>query len=372
MDTNAQTIISPAQGRITSVDFFRGFTMFLLAGESTMLFEHLLKFNNGAVRFLGTQLSHHEWHGLHFWDLIQPFFMFIVGVAIPFAVANRIKKGETSRTITNHAFRRSLLLLFFGWALYFVEAGHLVFRLQNVLAQLSVTYLVAFLIRNKSFSFQLIFTLVLLLVIDLAYRFFPLDGFNHPWVKFGDLGAWFNNLIEGEKNSTDWATLNFISTTAHTVWGVMCGKLLMSDKTPSKKIQALLISGFLALVVGYAMDILNITPIIKRIATVSFIFVSGGWAILVLCFCYWLIDVKRLFLKGARFFIIVGMNSIFIYLFFSVGGSRLLYQIAEPFSKLFFSWGGELMVGVITGLIVWTGLWYICYWLYKNKLFIKI
>ncbi|HBC77339.1 MAG TPA: DUF5009 domain-containing protein, partial [Bacteroidales bacterium] len=95
----------------------------------------------------------------HFWDLIQPFFMFIVGVAIPFAVANRLKKGESIRTINLHAFRRAALLLFFGWALYFVDAGHLVFRLQNVLAQLSVTYIVAFLIRNKSFKFQLIFTL---------------------------------------------------------------------------------------------------------------------------------------------------------------------------------------------------------------------
>lgn len=372
MNADPQTTSLQAQGRITSVDFFRGFTMFLLAGESTWLYDHFLKFDNGVVKFFGTQLSHHEWHGLHFWDLIQPFFMFIVGVAIPFAVANRIKKGESNRTVTLHAIRRSALLLFFGWALYFVEAGHLVFRLQNVLAQLSVTYMVAFLIRNKSFRFQLVFTLVILILIDLAYRFFPVEGYNHPWVKFQDLGAWFNNLIEGEKNSTDWATLNFISTTAHTVWGVMCGRLLMSGRTPAKKIQALLIAGISALIVGYSLDLLNITPIIKRIATVSFIFASGGWTILVLCFCYWLIDIKKLFVKGSKFFIIVGMNSIFIYIFFSVGGSRLLREIAEPFSKLFFSWGGELMVGVITSLIIWAGLWYMCYWLYKNKLFVKI
>jgi len=373
MDTKDQTISSPVQNRITSVDFFRGFTMFLLAGEATVLFEHFLKFDNGVVKFFGTQLSHHEWHGLRFWDLIQPFFMFIVGVAIPFAVANRLKKGESERIITLHAFRRSLLLLFFGWALYFIEAGGpLVFHLQNVLAQLSVTYIVAFLIRNKSFRFQLLFTIVLLILIDLAYRFFPVDGFNHPWVKFEDLGAWFNQLLEGQKDRTDWATLNFISTTAHTVWGVLCGKILMSEKAPAKKIRTLLIAGFAALIVGYSLDILNITPIIKRIATASFIFASGGWAILVLCFCYWLIDVKKLLLKGSKFFIIVGMNSIFIYLFFSVGGARLLSEIAEPFSKLFFSWGGELTTEVITSILVWAGLWYLCYWLYKNKLFIKI
>jgi len=84
------------------------------------------------------------------------------------------------RTINFHAYKRSFLLLFFGWALYFVDAGHLVFRFQNVLAQLGITYLVAFLIRNKSFRFQLIFTMAILLLIDLAYRFFPLRALIIP------------------------------------------------------------------------------------------------------------------------------------------------------------------------------------------------
>jgi len=235
MAANTQTFSPPVEGRITSIDFFRGFTMFLLAGEATELYGQLEKSNIGVVQFLGTELSHHVWHGLHFWDLIQPFFMFIVGVAIPFAVANRLKKGDTIKTITRHAIKRSLLLLFLGWALYFTDAGRLVFRFQNVLAQLSVTYLVAFMIRNKSFKFQIIFTLVILLLIDLAYRFFPVEGFNHPWVNFENLGAWFNNKIEGVNKASEWATLNFVSTTAHTVWGVMCGKLLMSDKPAGKE-----------------------------------------------------------------------------------------------------------------------------------------
>jgi predicted acyltransferase len=372
MDSKFQTPVASLPGRITSVDFFRGFTMFLLAGEATELYDHFSKFDNGVMQFLGTQFSHHEWHGLHFWDLIQPFFMFIVGVAIPFAVANRQKKGDTDRTITLHALRRSFLLLFLGWALYFTDAGRLVFRFQNVLAQLSVTYLVAFLIRNKSYKFQIIFTLVILLLIDLAYRFFPVEGFNHPWVKFEDLGAWFNNTIEGVDKSSEWATLNFVSTTAHTVWGVLCGKLLMSDKTAKQKIQTLLIAGVSALVIGYSLDLLNITPIIKKIATSSFVFASAGWAILVLCFSYWLIDVKKLFIKGAKMFIIVGMNSIFIYLFFSIRGAGLIHRLAAPFCKLLFSWSGELSVEIITSLTMWAAMWYLCYWLYKNKLFIKI
>ncbi len=372
MTSKPASVNAPLPGRIASVDFFRGFTMSLLAGESTRLYSILARSGNPVIHFLGNQLHHHEWHGLHFWDLIQPFFMFIVGVAIPFAVANRIRKGQSQREINRHAWKRAFLLLFFGWALYFIQADKLVFRFQNVLAQLSVTYIVAFLIRNKSFRFQIIFSLAILLLIDLAYRFFPVEGFNNPWVIYENLGAWFNNKIEGVEKASAWATLNFVSTTAHTVWGVLCGKLLMSDKSHTYKLRALAIGGVAALAAGYALDLLNITPIIKKIATSSFVLVSGGWTILALAFCYWLIDVKKLFKKGSWFFIVVGMNCIFIYIFFHIGGADFIRNIIQPFVKLFFSWGGETTVKILTSLGIWAGLWYICYWLYKNKLFIKI
>jgi predicted acyltransferase len=372
METNTQNISPVLPGRVNSVDFFRGLTMFLLAGESTLLYDHLRHFDHGILHFLAVQFSHHAWHGLHFWDLIQPFFMFIVGVSIPFAVANRLKKGDSKRTITFHALKRSFLLLLFGWGLYCIYANGIVWQFQNVLAQLSVTYLIAYLIRNKSFSWQLIFTLVILIVYDLAYRFFPVEGFNHPWVKLQDLGAWVNIKIEGVDRGEEWATLNVVSTTAHTVWGVLCGKLLMSEKPASKKIQYLLIAGVVSLIIGYGLDLLNITPIIKKIATSAFVFASGGWAILVLCLSYWLIDVKKFFGTGPNMFKIVGMNSIFIYMFFMLGGADIFTKSLTPFTTALFSWISPIAVAIFTSLLVWAALWYVCYWLYKNKLFIKI
>lgn len=372
MASNADNTGSPIAGRVSSIDFFRGLTMFLLVGESTHIFSQFLKIDVVFIQSLAEQFHHHRWHGLHFWDLIQPFFMFIVGISIPFAVANRLKKGDSNKLITVHAFKRSFLLLFFGWALYCIGPGKIVWQFQNVLAQLSVTYLVAFLIRNKSFSFQIIFTLVILLLIDMAYRFFPVEGFNHPWVNYENLGAWVNNKIEGVDKASEWASLNAVSTTAHTVWGVLCGKLLMSELAVKKKIQLLTIAGIAALIIGFSLDLLNITPIIKKIATSSFVFASGGWSILALCLCYWLIDVKKLFATGPNMFKIVGMNSIFIYLFFEIGGSNFLHKIFIPFTNTLFSWTGPLSVSIITSLTVWAALWYLCYWLYINKLFIKI
>jgi len=371
--SNATVMSSQVTNRVTSVDFFRGLTMFLLVGESTRLYDLLSSIESSNIlQFIGTQLHHHEWHGLHFWDLIQPFFMFIVGVAIPFAVANRIKKGDSNRQILLHALKRSFLLLFLGWALYCIEPGSIGFRFQDVLAQLSVTYLVAFLIMRKSFSFQLILTLVILLLVDLAYRFFPVEGFNHPWEPYQNLGAWVNNKIEGVDKASIWASLNAIPTIAHTVWGVLFGKLLMSDQPVRKKIQIMLIAGLAGLILGYSLDFLNITPIIKKISTSSFVFASGGWSILALCFFYWFIDVKKLFARGSEFFIIVGMNCIFIYLFFEVGGAGMVSKIFTPFTKALFSWGGDLTVEIMTSIAAWASMWYICYWLYKNRLFIKI
>ena len=171
----------------------------------------------------------------------------------------------------------------------------IVFRLQNVLAQLSVTYLVAFLIMKKSFTFQIIFSLIILLLIDLAYRFFPLEDFNQPWVPYqilepGSIVSW-KELTK----ASIWASLNSFPTTAHTIWGVLFGKLLISDRSVKNKIQIMIIAGLAGLAIGYSLDLLNITPIIKKIATSSFVFASGGWTILALCFSYWLIDVKNIF-----------------------------------------------------------------------------
>ncbi len=372
MDTNLKKNNSFISERVNSIDFFRGLTMFLLAGASTGIFDFLNNSNIGIINIIGTQLSHHQWHGIHFWDLIQPYFMFIVGLSIPFAVANRLKKGESKAQINRHAIKRSFLLLFFGWALYCIGSGKIVWQFQNVLAQIGLTYLVAFFIRNKSFTFQIIFTLITLLIIDLAYRFFPVAGFDNPWVIYENLGSWANNIIEGVEKASPWATINFISTSAHTIWGVLCGKVLMSEKTVQAKFRILIIAGAAALLIGYTLDWSGITPIIKKIATSSFVFVSGGYTILTLALFYWLIDAKRLFATEYNFIKVMGMNPFFIYIFFEVGGSNFLARLFVPFTNALFSWTGEIGPSLINSALVWASLWYICYFLYKRKIFIKI
>ena len=359
------------EGRLQSLDFFRGFTMFLLIAEWTHFFSIMVDpaFEGTIINFIGTQFHHHSWNGLRFWDLIQPFFMFIVGVALPFSVAKRIEGGQDKRTILKHAIQRAALLLLFGWALYCIGPGKITFRFQNVLAQLSVTYVIAFLIMNKSIKTQIIFSFALLGFVELIYRIFPVAGFNQPFVPDHNFGAYVDLLISGELSSGHWVSFNAIPTTAHTIWAVLAGKLLMSDRTPAQKIKILLITGLAGVLVGYALD--PVTPIIKRICTSSFVIVSGGWCLLALVFSYWLIDVKEI-KKWAKLFSIVGMNPLFIYLFAHVGGAGLIEKIVKPFTLGLFGWTRELSVKIITALVVLFLLWYICYWLYKRRLFIKI
>ncbi|MBN1819607.1 MAG: DUF5009 domain-containing protein [Prolixibacteraceae bacterium] len=359
------------QSRLLSLDFFRGLTMFLLIAEFTHLFENFVEpeFAGTFINSIGTQFHHHPWNGLRFWDLIQPFFMFIVGVAMPFSYAKRINRGDSHKIIFKHIIFRSILLLLLGWWLYCIDSGKIVFHMQNVLAQLSITIFIAFLIMRKPFAVQIVVSLVLLGITELIYRLFWVDGFNQAFTPDHNFGAWFDMLIAGELSGGHWVSFNAIPTTAHTIWGVLAGKLLMSSRKGKDKVIILAVAGLIGLIIGYSLN--PVTPIIKRIATSSFVFASGGWALLALAVSYWLIDIRN-FRKGVYFFAVVGMNPLFIYIFAHVGGANLINQIIKPFSVAFFSWAGENGVNILTAIIGTWGLWFICYFLYKRKIFIKI
>ncbi len=357
--------------RLLSVDFFRGITMFLLIGEFTHLFTYLVEppFDKGLIHAIAIQFHHHPWNGLRFWDLVQPFFMFIVGVAIPLSERKRKEMGQGDATMLRHALLRSLLLLVFGWALYCIGPGRITFRFQNVLAQIAVTYLVAFLLRNLKPTLQIGISLGFLVVTELLYRFFWVEGFGEPFSPDKNFGAWFDLLISGELSGGHWVSFNAVPTIAHTMWGVLVGKLLISQYSEKKKILMMVVSGFFLVLAGYLLD--PVTPIIKRISTSTFVLVSGGWSILAMALSYWVIDVKG-YRNWTFPFAIVGMNPLFIYIFAHVGGSDLVYNVWKPFTMFLMSWTDECYGEILTSLATWAFLWYICYWLYKRKIFVRI
>ena len=342
--------------------------MFMLVTGVTNIFHELAGNGLGGsvIAFISHQLEHAEWNGIYAWDLVQPFFMFIVGVAMPFSLAKRMARGDSWRQAFLHALSRSFWLLALGFMLG--SNRHFV-GFQNVLAQLSFTYLVAFLLMRSDFKIQLIVSFVLIILSDVLYRVWPVDGFNQPFTPDKNFGAWFDLLISGHLSAGHWVSFNAIPTAAHTIWGVLIGMLLMKDFSHMKKLLIMLVPGIIMIAAGYLMD--PYIPIIKRICTSSFVIVSGGYCLVAMAFSYWLIDIMK-YTRTLMFFAIMGMNAIFIYLFSNLGGKNLLKNIADPFTSRIFFWMGDAGKNVMLTIVVVAMVWYMCYYLYKKKIFFRL
>lgn len=362
----------PIAGRVVSLDAFRGLTMFLLVAEGAHLYEALQRpeFSDSVLGWLTIQFTHHPWNGLRFWDLVQPFFMFIVGVAMPFALGKRRERGDTEWEIFRHVIYRSFVLFWLGVILHCGYSGKLVFELWNVLTQLSFTYLVAYLLMRYRPRTQILVSFGLLLLTEVLYRLWSVPGFDQPFVKDHNFGSYVDLLLMGKLNpGGGWVAFNCVPTAAHTIWGVLAGQVLRSRLDQVSKLKQLVVPGLILLVAGYALD--PITPIIKRIATSSFVIVTGGWCLLVLAALYWLVDVKG-FRRWCWFGIIVGMNPIFIYMFNNTVGPQWLNGFLQIFTEGFLSAAGPAAVDLVNASLSLAVHWYLCYWLYRHKILIKI
>ena len=336
--------------------------------------------DSGLMHGFFTQFEHHPWHGLRFWDLIQPAFMFIVGVAMAYSLNKRFNRGDTYGMAFKHICIRCLWLLAFGTGLHCIWAGELVWILRNVLAQMSATILIAFLIIRLPWKIQLVISVGLILMTDIVYRLFPLEGYNMPYTAGQNFGTFMDVVLRNPISSGHWVAINCIPTAAHTIWGVLVGKLLLnSERSGIYKAKVLLATGLIGLFLGYLMnwgfgsEILRI-PIIKRICTGSFIYASGGWCLLILAAFYTLIDVQNRKPKWLFVINVVGTNSIFIYLVSHTLTDTWLEPNIGIFTNGFLgSIGfGESWIHLITALVCWFILWFLCFWLYKRKIFLRI
>lgn len=366
--------VEKSGGRLLSLDMMRGSIMVLLMLEGSFLYEHLHETNpSGFFDTLLLQFFHHPWNGLRFWDLIQPGFMFIAGVSLAYSYTRQQEKGVPWATSLTKMLKRSWWLLFWGVVDFAVESDGIYFTLWNVLVQLSFTLLVSFLIFNWSYRNQILFSLGLLILTELLYRYTGIPGFDQPFVDQKNFGNFMDLVLMGQVNSDGWVAINCLPTAAHTIWGVLAGKWLMSSHTSDYKIKGLVISGLATLIVGYAMDFLSITPIIKKIATSSFTLASGGWCLLYLALLYWWIDVKS-HKRYLLFFTIVGMNSLFIYLFFEIAGRHWFNGYIHFFADGLL---GPLhisshAIAIFSSIVVFILEWFLCRFLYLNKIVVKV
>jgi len=361
--------ISP---RLLSLDFMRGFIMVLLALESTGLQEHLFEATKGnALNNFVLQFFHHPWNGLRFWDLIQPGFMYMAGVAMAYSLNKQWRSGVSWNQSFRKILKRCFWLFFWGVLDYAVRSNGLSFELWDVLTQLSFTTLVAFLIFRWTTTAQILVCVGLLLLTEVLYRFTNVPGFDQPFTDQHNFGNYVDTILMNKINPGGWVAINCIPTAVHTIAGALTGKLLSSNK--KNKLRPMLTWAIICLIVGYGLDVTHITPIIKRIATSSFTLASLGWCLLGLAFCYWWIDIldHRKYLK---FWTILGMNSLFIYLFFEIVGSRWFNDYISAIAKglMGFVNTPEMLSNIIASLCIFALEWGLCYFLYKRKIFFKL
>jgi predicted acyltransferase len=364
------TTLQP-NNRLLSLDFMRGMIMFLLALEAAGLYDVLNDATEGkGIHILVQQLHHHPWNGLRFWDLIQPAFMFMAGIAMAYSVSGMKSRSVSIGQRNLKMLKRCGWLFFWGVLGYAVRKSGLSFELWNVLTQLSFTLLLAYLIFELNIKAQIGISIGLLLLTEMLYRYAAVPGFDQPFTDQQNFGNYVDLLLMNKINKGGWVAINCIPTAVHTIAGAILGKIMISQQKDLMK--NILMTAAICLVLGYALDFSGITPIIKRIATSSFTLASLGWCLLCMAICYQWIDVKQ---KNKRlyFFQVIGMNSIFIYLFFEILGARWFNGYVEAITTgLLSSWLPTFVVGIITSLTIFFLEWKICEFLYKRGIFFRL
>jgi predicted acyltransferase len=386
--------------RVSSVDAYRGFVMFLMMAE-------VLNFGKVADAiptsafwaFLDHHQSHVPWVGCSLHDLIQPSFSFLVGVALPYSMASRAHKLQSTQTMWFHTIRRSLILILLGIFLRSMHADQTNFTFEDTLTQIGLGYPFLFALGFASEKIQWGSLLAILLGYGLFFALYPLPGPYFDWAETGvtadwqhhlqgfaahwnkntnaawEFDRWFMNLFPRESpfrfNGGGYSTLSFIPTLGTMILGLIAGNWLKSTTASIQTIKRFLITAVMLFAVGLLLDFTGINPIVKRIWTPGWVFFSGGWCYTFLAGFYFIVDVKQ-YKSPFLPLIVIGTNSIAAYIFahtidsFIADSFRI--HLGPDYNLIF----GAAYRSLVTGGIILLVEWWILYWMHKKKIFIKI
>jgi predicted acyltransferase len=389
-----------APQRNLAVDAYRGLVMLLMMGEVLRFAEVARSYPNSTIwRWLAYNQTHVEWAGMSLHDTIQPGFTFLAGVSLPYSIRSRQRKGETFRHSLLHTIWRSFVLIALGIFLRSMAGPITYYTFEDTLTQIGLGYTFGFLLAHARPRWQWLALGGILFGYLLAWALYPAPGanFNYAavgvppdwkgkictgfashWNKNSNFGnafdVWFLNLFPRttrfEYNSGGYLTLSFIPTLGTMLLGVLGGRWLLESapKIPLRKF-VMAAAGLMA--AGLLLHFAGICPIVKRIWTPSWTLWSGGVCFAFLAAFSWLIDVRG-YRRWAFPLVVVGMNSIAAYLI-----AHLFEEFIQSSFRIHLGMGILNVFGValepfFLGVLTLGVYWFILYWMYRRKVFIRI
>ncbi len=393
--------VSPPS-RIASVDTYRGAVMFLMMAEVLQLEKVAESFPKSTIwQFLAHHQSHVAWTGCSVHDMIQPSFSFLVGVALPFSLASRLRRGESTLRATLHAAWRAFLLTALGIFLRSMGRGVKMtnFTFEDTLTQIGLGYFPLFLLGLAKPRVRWISLVVILVGYWAAFAAYPLPkadfdyasvgvkadwphhatGFAAHWNKNSNLAwafdTWFLNRFPRENafthNGGGYATLSFIPTLGTMILGLIAGSWLQGQGSPRGKLGKMVLAGAVCAALGWALDHFGICPIVKRIWTPSWVLFSGGIAFGVLALLYALIDLTGY--AGWTYPLrVIGRNSIASYVMAHLFEDFIVRSFQTHLGQDVFEKWGSPYEPLVAGTAVLTVYWLILFWMDRRKIYLKV
>jgi predicted acyltransferase len=391
--------VASAAPRNIAVDAYRGLVMLLMMGE-VMQFAAVARAYPGSLfwHILAYNQTHVEWAGIGLHDMIQPSFTFLVGIALPYSLHSRLSKGQSFGKLLAHTVWRSIVLIALGIFLRSLNSTQTNYTFEDTLTQIGLGYTFAFLLANCRPRWQWTAFGVLLFGYWLAWALYPapgpdfnyaavgvppdwhynFSGFASHWNKNSNLGqafdVWFLNVLPRPSrflfNGGGYLTLSFIPTLGTMLLGLRAGEWFRAE-SPRIPIKRFLIAGLLLAGAAVLLHVTGICPIVKRIWTPSWTLFSGGICFFFLAAFSWIIEVKS-YRRWAFPLVVVGMNSIAAYLLVHLWEDFLINNLHIHFGYQIFRVLGTGLEPLMLGITVMLLYWFILFWMYRRKIFLRI
>ena len=372
----SETLGELKTNRLISIDALRGFDMLMICGADAFFRSLEGKTSMTWLDSLAHQFEHPEWIGFTFYDFIFPLFLFVAGVSIPFSLGKLKEANAPKSQIYRKAFWRMMILIglgildknapfpFFDWEQI---------RLGSVLGRIGIAgFVTVVLFLNFNATKRLLIAAGILVLYYGAVFLVPVPGFGAGDLSFeGNLVGWFDRtFLPGRLLQGQFDELGILTTfpaICLTIFGAHAGEILRKiNSSENQKLKELLITGLIF--IGIALVWNLHFPIFKRMWTSSFIMLTSGLAFLSMGLFFLIIDILK-FQKWAFFFVVVGMNSLTIYMIYRFVNfrytSRLLFEgLYKPL--------GENWMPVMESLGALGLVWLLLYFLYRKKIFFKV